>query len=214
MEQRNLSLTKEDYLIILGDWGVIWSGLKGKPTVPRPDSYLLHWYAEKPWTTIVVLGNHENYDAYDQLPLSEWNGAQVWRLAPNVIVVKSGEVFTLNDKTFLVIGGANSIDRLYRINHLSWWKQELPTQGEVDQMLTTVEAHGYKFDYLLTHCAPTYLHQHITGDHTQDILTDFLQFLMDNGLEYVHHYFGHYHMNQTFKEDKATCLWNNIVELI
>ena len=212
LQARGLSLTSEDYLIILGDWGVVWDRASNKGEVKRPDTYLLHWYAEKPWTTIVVLGNHENYDAYANLPLSEWNGALVWRLAENVIVVKSGQMFTLNDKKFFVMGGASSIDRLSRVNHISWWAQELPNYKEVEDAIDLLEIHDFKFDYLLTHCADTELHQKIVHDSTSDCLTELLSWIKMR-CEFKYHYFGHYHIDQIFTDENAMCLYNMVVEL-
>lgn len=214
LKMRGIDITSGDYLIILGDWGVVWDRASTQGKVKRPDTFLLHWYESKPWTTIVVLGNHENYDAYENLPLSEWNGAKVWRLAENVIVVKSGEIFTLNDKTFFVMGGASSIDKASRVNHISWWRQELPSFEDTDLALDKLESYGYKVDYLLTHCAPTKLHQKIVKEESKDCLTEFLDCIINcYGLEYTHHYFGHYHIDQNFIDEKATCLYHMIVEL-
>jgi hypothetical protein len=54
------SLSKRDYLIILGDFGVLWN--------PKEDSsskYWLNWLSKKPWTTLFLDGNHENFDLVD-----------------------------------------------------------------------------------------------------------------------------------------------------
>ena len=214
LRSRNISLDEGDYLIILGDWGVVWDRESTKGAVKRPDTFMLHWYEGKPWTTIVVLGNHENYDAYETLPLSEWNGAKVWRLAENVIVVKSGEIFTLNGKRFFVMGGATSIDRLSRVNHISWWAQELPNFNDIEYALNRLESYNYEVDYILSHCAPTSLHQRIVKEDSHDCLTDFLEHIIDAyGINYTRHYFGHYHMDQDFVEERASCLYYRVVEL-
>ena len=214
LKMRGLDITSEDYLIILGDWGVVWDRNSNNGAVKRPDTFLLNWYHSKPWTTIVVLGNHENYDAYENLPTSEWNGAKVWRLADNVIVIQRGEVFTLNGKKFFAMGGASSIDRLSRVNHISWWAQELPSHKEIEHALDTLEVHNYEVDYILSHCAPTSLHQRIVHDNTSDCLTDFLEHIVDAyGINYTRHYFGHYHMDQDFVEERASCLYYRVVEL-
>ena len=55
-------LTKNDVLVVLGDWGAIWYGNK-------KDNYMLKWWEQKPWTTFVVLGNHCNYEAIEKLPV-------------------------------------------------------------------------------------------------------------------------------------------------
>ena len=42
-------LTKNDYVIVCGDFGAIWDGGKS-------DAYLQKWYTSKPWTTLFVDG--------------------------------------------------------------------------------------------------------------------------------------------------------------
>ena len=46
------SLTREDFLIICGDFGCIWDG-------SRTDEYWLDWHNNKPYTTLVCLGNQK-----------------------------------------------------------------------------------------------------------------------------------------------------------
>ena len=42
-------LTKDDYVIICGDFGGVWD--KGED-----DKYIQNWYNERPWTTLFVDG--------------------------------------------------------------------------------------------------------------------------------------------------------------
>ena len=42
-------LTKDDYVIICGDFGGVWD--KGEC-----DKYIQNWYNERPWTTLFVDG--------------------------------------------------------------------------------------------------------------------------------------------------------------
>lgn len=50
-------MTKDDYVIILGDFG-LWDNSKR-------EKYNLDWLEDKPFTTLFVSGNHENYDILD-----------------------------------------------------------------------------------------------------------------------------------------------------
>ncbi len=47
------TLTRDDVVIVTGDFGFIWSG-------SNTDKYWLDWFESKPWTTCFVDGNHEN----------------------------------------------------------------------------------------------------------------------------------------------------------
>ena len=53
-------LTKEDYVIILGDFGGIWEQSESN----KNENHWLTWLDEKPWTTLFIDGNPENYDPF------------------------------------------------------------------------------------------------------------------------------------------------------
>ena len=48
-------MTKNDYVIICGDFGLVWD-YKGES---HQEKYLLDWLNEKPFTTLFLDGNHE-----------------------------------------------------------------------------------------------------------------------------------------------------------
>ena len=50
-----MELTKEDYIIICGDFGLCWAK-------DKTFEYHCKNFAEKPYTILWVQGNHENYD--------------------------------------------------------------------------------------------------------------------------------------------------------
>ena len=54
-------MSREDYVIITGDFGGLWDG------GPK-DWYWLDWLSGKPFTTLFVDGNHENFDLLNALP--------------------------------------------------------------------------------------------------------------------------------------------------
>jgi len=63
-------LTKDDYMIITGDFGLIFS-------LDKEEEYWLKWLDKKSYTTLFVDGNHEHHDKLDSLPVSIWNGGKV-----------------------------------------------------------------------------------------------------------------------------------------
>ncbi len=67
-EQKELGLTKDAYVLILGDFG-IWDNSK-------EEKHNLDWLESKPFTTLFIDGNHENYDILDALPVEEWQGGR------------------------------------------------------------------------------------------------------------------------------------------
>ena len=144
-EQEHMS--KEDLVLVCGDFGGIWYG------DPRDDAGL-DWLDSLPYTTAFVLGNHENYDAYKGYPKEEWHGGQIQRIRPSVLHLMRGQVYELNGRKFFTMGGASSHDiqdgilepddpdfeekfqqleqrgALFRVNHRSWWAEELPSEAE------------------------------------------------------------------------------------
>lgn len=94
-EQR--SMNKSDYVLILGDFGV-WDNSKR-------EKYNLDWLEKKPFTTVFISGNHDNYDILYSLPVSEWHGGKVNFIRPSVIHLMRGEVYSIEGKTFFVFGG-------------------------------------------------------------------------------------------------------------
>ena len=137
-----MELTKEDYIIICGDFGLCWAK-------DKTFEYHCKNFAEKPYTILWVQGNHENYDMIGEYPLEEWHGGKVRHIIRDkVILLERGQVFEIDGKTFFTFGGASShdiqggiLDRQtvdfaeqkrradrnylpYRILQESWWPQE------------------------------------------------------------------------------------------
>ena len=52
-------LTKQDCVLIAGDFGGVWDG-------SRQEQYWLDWLDARPFTTLFVDGNHENFDLLEQ----------------------------------------------------------------------------------------------------------------------------------------------------
>lgn len=72
-------MTKEDCLIVLGDFGLLWHE-------NREFYWWKRWFDEKNFTTLWIDGNHENFEWIDRLPVSEWHGEKSIRcLIPSFI---------------------------------------------------------------------------------------------------------------------------------
>ena len=207
MWEDSKKLTKEDYLIIAGDAGIVWHG-------DRKDNYIKQWYEDKPWTTLFVDGNHENHHALAMYSVEEWNGGKGHRISDSILHLMRGEYYTINGKTFWVMGGADSTDKLFRRVNVSWWKEELPTHAELEYGLNNLKAHGMTVDYIITHDCSTSIQQVMYGrvDYPVELTNFFDHLEFDFGLKFGHWYFGHHHKDIQLDE-KHTCLYKNIVEL-
>ena len=140
-------LSLNDYLVICGDFGLIWDGGKW-------DKYAIETvYKNFPCTILWVDGNHENFDALDTYPLETWHGGKVHRISDRILHLCRGEVFTLpmseNVIKIFSFGGAKSTDRGYDMaDHKCWWPQELPSPEEKDNALTNLIKHNFVVDYI------------------------------------------------------------------
>lgn len=60
---------------------------------------------------------------------------------------------------------------MFRINHRSWWKRELPSKEEMDEGIANLAKHNNSVDYILTHCPYTSLLAQIgNGMYQSDFL--------------------------------------------
>lgn len=210
LKKANLNLTEEDYVIICGDFGFIWS-----PDTSSDYKYDLHWlewFKEKPFTTLFVDGNHENFEMLEKYPISQWNGGQVQFINEKVIHLRRGQVFNIEGNSIFTFGGAESHDKQQRKAFLDWWPQELPTSRELDEGLDNLDNYNHKVDYIITHAAPNWFFKQCFPNLTPDnnVLSKYFKYL-NQYIEFDHWYCGHLHMNKTIND--CTCLYNQIVKL-
>ena len=200
IKEKNLSC--DDYLIICGDAGICWSSFDF--------ARFLRLYNDIGCTIIFVDGNHENFDMLNMCDLVEYKGALMHQIDNHIFHVLRGEIMTLEGKTFFCLGGAVSIDKMYRTPHLSWWPEEEITYHDVDNAIANLAKVDNKVDYVITHCCDTKTVLKAFG-FKRDVCTDQLMFI-DKVVDYKHWFFGHYHFDRKINE-KKTCLYQEIVEL-
>ena len=195
--------TKDDYLLICGDFGCVWGS--------RDEEYEIEWLNNCPWTTIFVDGNHENFDLLDTFPIEEWKGGKVHRIRENILHLMRGEVYEIDGRKILAFGGATSIDKEFRTEYRSWWRQEVPTQREFDNATFNLQKVDFSVDYVFTHCAPSEITKAINYDFKLDTVTNMLTELQ-KVVKYNHWYCGHYHIDRDVNED-FTVLYDEIERL-
>ena len=198
-------MTKNDVVIIAGDFGGVWFG-------DSRDDEALDWLERLPFTLAFVCGNHENYDALERYPVAEWHGGKVHRVRPHVLHLMRGQIFELESYRFFTMGGAKSHDTNHRINHISWWRQELPSDEEYSEALQNLERYNWQVDYIITHCAPTSIALMGSRHNEADRLTDFLQEVRERA-KYHYWLLGHYHDNKAI-DKRHILLWEQIVRVI
>ena len=200
-------LTKEDVVIILGDFGFLWSY---RPT--KEEKYWLNWLNQKPWTTLVVDGNHENHTMFNELPKTQKYGNTVGVIRPSIFHLKRGLVYDINGKSAVAIGGGTSIDKLHRKIGLSWWPEEEISNLEIELCLSSLDECGNDIDMVLAHDCPQFA---IPTDYRDKIVfssptRNFLTFLAER-VYYSHWYHGHWHVDTS--DGKHHCFYQSIKEI-
>ena len=222
-------LTKNDYIIICGDFGGVWNYLEES----NYEKYWLDWLEKKNFTTLFVDGNHENFSRLYNYPVEEWHGGKVHRIRDTVIHLMRGEKFNIENKKFFTFGGASSHDiqegilnldeeekiyqfrkrgALFRIRDYSWWDLELPTKEEMNNGIENLKKQNYEVDYIISHCCPTSIQSIISNNfYKKDCLTDYFQEIFEK-TKFIKWYFGHYHDNKEINS-QFVLLYENIIPL-
>ena len=225
-------MTKDDYVIVCGDFGGVWN--KGKEN--KEETMLLDWLDCKPFTTLFVDGNHENFDRLYDYPVENWHGGKVHKIRPSVIQLMRGQVFDIDDRSIFTFGGASSHDidggilepddpdykkkkkeldqgwLPYRINHVSWWKQELPSGEEMEEGRKNLELHHNTVDFIVTHCCSSSTQAMLGGSlYKPDIETSYLEEIKQN-TKFNKWFFGHYHDNRNVSAEEIL-LYEQIIRI-
>lgn len=114
-------LTEQDTLVLLGDVGANYYRNRRDTEMKKVLT------AVKP-TMLCIHGNHEIRPA--SLPsyrTKQWNGGTVWveEAFPRLLFAMDGEIFNLEGLRHLVIGGAYSVDKFYRLARgYGWWPEK------------------------------------------------------------------------------------------
>ena len=203
-------LNRNDHVIITGDFGGVWTG-------DSKDDEVLDWHENKPYTTLFIGGNHENYDALNAYPVTMWNGGMVHQIREHVIHLMNGQIFEIDGKTFFVMGGATSVDKVFRTEHETWWKDEEPSEEEFRTALDNLSACGNQVDYILTHTIPEQV-RFQAFQEMQDYLkynSRVEQFLdtVISGVQYRKWYAGHLHIDRELPDYRIRILFSSIVAL-
>lgn len=230
-EQRDM--TKDDYVIICGDFGGIWD----RGSESKEEVYWLKWLEEKPFTLLFIDGNHENFDRLNSYPQKEWHGGKVHEIRPHVLHLMRGQVFELAGKKIFTFGGASSHDisgglldpddpdlkkkrreldreyEPYRIKHITWWEQEMPTEEEMQEGLENLRKNKNKVDFILTHCCATSTQEElgIGSIYKADRATEYLEQIKKT-VSCKMWFFGHYHENMNVNA-REKLLYEQIIRI-
>lgn len=206
-------MSHDDVVIVCGDFG-IWND-------SNEERWWLKWLSQKQFTIAFVDGNHENFDRLygNAFPIVDFHGGKAHKIRENIYHLMRGYLFVFEGKKFWCFGGASSHDiddgildpdqfespakfistvkqwqkqgKIFRVNHSSWWKEELPTQEEMDFGTKTLAQNNFETDYVISHCCPQDVAS-MLGFREADILTSYFNEIAHR-LKFTKWFFGHYH---------------------
>jgi len=201
------SLTEKDYVIVCGDFGMIFS-----PEVPdAQETKEFEVLDTLPFQVLFVDGNHENFTRLNSYPVEMWNGGKSHRISNNVRHLMRGQIFTIESRKIFTFGGAESTDKHLRIPNISWWEEEMPSMAEYEEGLDNLEKHGHAVDYILTHDLPAHLVIKFSRYYRANLLHKYLE-EVDSSCSFAHWYCGHHHVDMDLT-DRHTILFNALVPL-
>ena len=207
-------MTEDDFLIICGDFGLVWNYKKED----RKERKWLKWLNDQRWTTLFADGNHECFPRLNSFPVKEWHGGHVHELRPKVLHLMRGEVFEIEGQTIFVMGGASSHDRGPAVGDTKavigkfWWPEELPSEEEMRRGFANLARYDNKVDYIISHCLPSGLQYVLKkGTYQADSVTFFHEAVF-NCVEFKHWYCGHYHYNID-TDPRVTVIFSRIIRI-
>ena len=204
----DIEKNKNNLLIILGDAGInYYLDERDKILKEQLNSYNIKLFC--------VQGNHEerpeNISTYKEIDMF---GGKVFieEEYPNLIFAKNGELYNIDNKKVLVIGGAYSVDKNYRITYgHPWFKDEQLSKEEMDNILNKYK--GLHVDIVLSHTCPLKyepIEVFIKGIAQSTVDKSMEKFLnkVEESIDYDKWYCGHYHTEKQI--DKLEFMFGRI----
>lgn len=177
-----------DIVIVCGDFGFFWDDSK-------KEQKLREKLLDLKYTVAFVDGCHENYDMLEAYPVEEWNGGNARVIAPNLVHLLRGEIYTICGKRFFTFGGGHSQDFEYRTAE-NWWEREQPTYEEILHAAENLKAHDNTVDYIITHEPPASLKDCLRVDMMQRLEVHAFFEDLTQICTFQQWYFGKCHLNR------------------
>ena len=181
--------------IILGDAGINYFG-------DWRDEEKKQYLSLLPCTIFCIHGNHEQRPSQEMgYHIDTYHGGKVWVQPqyPNIVFAVDGEIYDFCGHSCLVIGGAYSVDKWYRLAvGANWWPDEQPSEEIRSKVESVLEQRGWQVDIGLSHTCPIKYEPRegfLAGinQSTVDKPTEEWLGTIEAKLQYDRWYCGHYH---------------------
>lgn len=129
-------LPEDTVVIQLGDHGFGWNQDRRRPIRP----------------VYALWGNHDVYPKVRGV-------TEVTEVFNNVWYVPRGEVMELAGRRIGFLGGADSVDKIYRQEEIDWWADERIHPSDAERLVANVS--NTPLDLMITHTPPAKAVEHI-----------------------------------------------------
>lgn len=209
---QNNNIDKKDTIIILGDVGLnYYEDSRSK----RAKQY----YSERICCDLLCIhGNHEKNPEYmKEMKEKEWKGGIVYyeEEFPTILYAKDGEIYDLDGKKAIALGGAYSVDKEYRLMMgWHWFADEQMAPEVMQRCEDTLDKVGWKVDYVLSHTVPLsaepveFFLKGIDQSKVDKTMEIWLETIKDR-LQFERWYAGHYHC-EVEKQGNIEIMFNSI----
>lgn len=202
---------KDDFLIICGDFGYVFSEKETASERERLDEL----QSQTNGCTICFIdGNHENFNRLKKLKTEYLFNNEVGVVRKGVYHLRRGRPYVINGNTLFTFGGATSIDRMRRIPDINWWHREVPSEIEIEIGLNVSKSE--KIDYVITHTCPFSVRRKIKSKNMFNLYCyaeSALEKIKKNlNGDFDKWYFGHFHIDEGI-DGKYRALYKDIVKL-
>lgn len=201
--------SKNDVMIVLGDAGLNYYK-------SQRDKDIKKFVNDFPFTTFCIHGNHEiRPEDIPSYKTKEYCGGIVWyeEEFPKIVFAKDGEIYNLDGYQCIVIGGAYSVDKFYRLkNGWRWFENEQPSEEIKKYVEAKLESINNKVDIILSHTCPkkyepTEVFLKGLDQNLVDKSTELWLDCIEKKTEYKKWYCGHFHTSK--KIDKMQFMFEN-----
>ena len=188
----------ESTFIILGDVGLNYYG-------DRRDNRGKDNLTKIPITFFCIHGNHEMRPSEELgYQVKEYHGGKVWVQPeyPNLVFAIDGEIYDFFGHSCIVIGGAYSVDKYYRLARgYNWFEDEQPSDEIKEKVERMLSERHWKIDVVLSHTCPlryepTEVFLSMIDQSSVDKSTEQWLDTIESRLHYERWYCGHYHTDK------------------